>query len=137
MTFNTLKFLRSVGKSSLLIVCLWLAVGPLAILQLGAWAWMLTSYSQESSIEQAFRETFGGDRPCELCRLIDSVEEKQDESTPLPPKNDYKSLKLMLGLERAVRVPVPHSSKADRIFETWLYRSVGQQVPTPPPRSLV
>lgn len=57
-------------KSLLLLLSLWLAVGPLALLQIGAWAWMVTSYSQESSLKEAFRDTFGGDRPCEMCRFI-------------------------------------------------------------------
>ena len=42
---------------------------------------MVASYSQESSIEQAFAETFGGDRPCELCKIITAVDTEQ-ESTP-------------------------------------------------------
>lgn len=127
---------RRAAKGLLLMVCLWLAVGPLALLQLGAWAWMITNYSQESSFEQAVRETFGGARPCEVCRLIDTVEEQPDEATSFPNKKDAQSLKLMLGLERSIRVPVPYSWETERSTDSWLYDSVGQRVPTPPPRSL-
>ncbi|MGB0409579.1 MAG: hypothetical protein ACPG3X_02215 [Opitutales bacterium] len=128
--------LRRTTKGLLLLVSLWLAAGPLALLQLGAWAWMITSYSQESSIEQAFRETFGGDRPCDMCRLIDTVETEQDGAAPLPNKKDFQSLKLMLGLGRAIRLPQPRTWEIERLADSWAYESVGQRVPTPPPRSL-
>ena len=39
---------------------------------------MVASYSRESSIEQAFAETFGGDRPCELCKIITAVDTEQE-----------------------------------------------------------
>ena len=43
---------------------------------------MVANYSQESSIEQAFVETFGGERPCELCKIITAVDTAEQESTP-------------------------------------------------------
>ena len=121
-------------QSLLLLLSLWLLAGPLALLQLGAWTWMLASYSQESSIEQAFRETFGGDRPCELCKVIDAVEDagqKQDPSLPAPKPAD---LKLMLGLGRSIIVPEPGHRSIAVDFADERGRGIVCSVPTPPPR---
>lgn len=128
--------LRYLIKSLLCIVCLWLAVGPLAILQLGAWSWMIVSYSQESNIEQAIRETFSDERPCGMCCLIDAVEKETDSTgTPPPSKKKDQSLKLMLGLSRAIVVLKPHSENAVTPFNAWHFQSLSHPVPTPPPRS--
>lgn len=113
-------------------------MGPLALLQIGAWAWMMTSYSQQSSIEQAFRETFGGDRPCEVCRLIDMAEQPNSEAPfNTPNKNDCKNLKLILGLVREVTIPVPRSSTRDYVSDVYRCEEVGHSVPKPPPRTTV
>lgn len=114
---------------------LWLAVGPLALLQLGAWAWMLHRYSQESNIEQAFKETFSGERPCEMCRMIESVKKSKESPDAAPYTNETKSLNLMLGLERAIVVPEPASFRGRRSISRTYFSSFEREVPTPPPRS--
>jgi hypothetical protein len=116
-----------------LLCCCWLLTGPQLILQLGAWSWMLTSYSQESTFEQAFKETFGGDRPCEVCKLIKDVETSDQETVPAAESSETKSLKLIIGsAERiafaAACTSAKHSSSHDS--PPRLY----QKVPTPPPR---
>ena len=65
---------RQFFRLVLLLCCCWLLTGPQLLLQLGAWSWMVANYSQESSIEQAFFETFGGERPCDLCKIITAVD---------------------------------------------------------------
>lgn len=120
----------------LTLVCLWLATGPLAILQLGAWSWMIVSYSQESSLEQAVRETFSDTRPCAMCCLIDAVEEQPEDPAAPSPEKKEQSLKLMLGLARPVMVatspgcPVTMMACLTELF------GVDHPVPTPPPRGL-
>ncbi|PXA05529.1 hypothetical protein DDZ13_01260 [Coraliomargarita sinensis] len=127
--------LNCFAKSLLFAVCLWLAVGPLALLQLGAWTWMVASYAQDGSLEKAIEETFSDQRPCHMCRLIDAVEEEKDSgSTPIRSKTD-QSLKLMLGLSREICVPEPRSGILDTIIESGRYDSFNEPVPTPPPRS--
>ena len=54
--------------------------GNLFLLQLAAWSWMLTAYSAEDGLASAIRDTFSGDRPCELCQAIS--ETKKDQETP-------------------------------------------------------
>ena len=102
------------------------------MLQLGAWGWMLASYSKESSFEQAIMETFGDERPCDVCLVIDAVEE--NESSSAKKSSGQKDIKLMLGLSRAIDVIVPtnvYEPKATTVCEP---ENAHLAVPTPPPR---
>jgi hypothetical protein len=94
---------------------------------------MVASYSQESSLEQAFAETFGGDRPCELCKMITAAEAQQ-ESSPVKEPSEVKSLKLMLGhVERILfRSTYRIAAKPSRLDQIAAIRP--SDVPTPPPR---
>ncbi len=69
--------------------CLHLVGGPYALPQAYAWANMLMSYSQETSMSQAVADTFSGEKPCCLCKTI-AAEKKRDSersgnTLPLPP----------------------------------------------------
>ncbi|MDQ8196147.1 hypothetical protein QEH59_17055 [Coraliomargarita sp. SDUM461004] len=117
----------------MLLLSGWLLTGPLALLQLGAWGWMLASYSQQSSLEQAIVETFGDERPCDLCRVIDAVEETESNSDTAQ-RSDSKDIKLMLGLSRAIKVIVPTQAYAPKAAIVCKPENAQQRVPTPPPR---
>lgn len=93
---------------------------------------MIASYSQESSIEQAFEDTFGGERPCELCKIIKAVDES-DNQTPLNISESHK-LTLMLGLARPVYLNTPCSWIIERSWLEWNPENAHHAVPTPPPR---
>lgn len=88
--------------------------GPLVILQLVAWAGMLVSYSMEDGLAEGVKDTFSGERPCALCRCIDSAEEK--ESPPvLPVGEDQRRLAEGLGQNlrtpEVTDLPVPQEKK--------------------------
>lgn len=70
-----------------LLGCLHLIGGPNAILQVCAWANMLVSYSQESTLSQAVTDTFSGEKPCCLCKKIAASKsaEKDNNEAPFPP----------------------------------------------------
>ena len=125
--------LRHCFKILLLLLSGWLLTGPLALLQLGAWGWMLASYSQQSSLEQAIVETFGDERPCDLCRVIDAVEET-NATKDTARRSDSKDIKLMLGLSRAIEVIVPTQAYAPKAAIVCKPENAQQRVPTPPPR---
>ena len=76
---------------------------------------MVASYSQESSIEQAFADTFGGDRPCGLCKIITAVDTEQ-ESTPTQRTSETKSLELMLGQTPRITFAPTHLIAAKRSY---------------------
>lgn len=93
----------------------------------------MASYSQESSIEQAFAETFGGDRPCELCKIITAVDIEQ-ESVPFKESSETKSLKLMLGQASRITIAPTHFIAAKRSYGDQFGLQRHLKVPTPPPR---
>ncbi|WP_206753289.1 hypothetical protein [Lentimonas sp. CC10] len=130
---NLLTFIRRLGRLLLLLCCCWLLTGPQLLLQLGAWSWMVASYSQESSIEQAFADTFGGERPCELCKLITAVDAEQ-ETTPIKESTEVKSLKLLLGQAERLSLAPTYFIAAKRGNSDQSGRLRHSDVPIPPPR---
>jgi hypothetical protein len=93
---------------------------------------MVASYSQESTIEQAFKDTFGGERPCSMCKIITAVSETEPE-TPRTVRDSSK-LTLMLGLAKSIKVHVPQADTAFELCSQQRPRSALNTVPTPPPR---
>ena len=116
----------------LLLLCCWLLTGPQLLLQLGAWTWMVASYSQESTIEQAFKDTFGGERPCNMCKIISAVDSSGQE-TPLKTGESNK-LTLMLGLAQSLHLNAPHSRLSEMPLAQLCWSNAPISVPTPPPR---
>lgn len=125
--------IRRFSKISLLLLSSWLLVGPLALLQLGAWGWMIANYSQESSFQQAIVETFGDERPCDVCRVIDAAEETEGGS-PIAQSNQTE-MKLMLGLGRPVNVSAPCEPFEHRSTLVCEPENALLPVSTPPPRA--
>jgi len=125
--------IRRIFNVSLLLLSAWLLTGPLALLQLGAWAWMLASYSQEGSFEQAIIETFGDEHPCDVCIVIDLIE-KTESSKGATQRAENKDIKLMLGLSRAIEMVVPSRAYEPKVTTVCKPENAHQLVPTPPPK---
>ena len=125
--------MRKLGKLLLLICCCWLITGPQLILQLSAWSWMIASYSQQSTFEQAIAETFSGDYPCEICKFIQSTDDKTSP-TPAKESNENKSFKLMY--EQVTRIlTLPNPCQVSNVGKSELFPPpLHYRVPTPPPR---
>jgi hypothetical protein len=128
-----LTFIRRLGRFSLLLCCCWLLTGPQLIMQLGAWSWMMASYSQESSIAQAFAETFSGERPCGLCKIITAVDTEQ-ESAQTQQSSETNSFKLILGQAPRIMFAPTHFIAAKRSMVELTPPLRHPRVPTPPPR---
>lgn len=125
--------IRRLSKISLLLLSSWLLVGPMALLQMGAWGWMVASYSQESSFQQAIVETFGDERPCDMCLVIDAVEETE-KGSPIAASTQNE-IKLMLGLARPLDVSAPHAPFEHLRTILCEPENAHFAVPTPPPRA--
>ena len=125
--------LRRLGRLLLLLCCAWLLTGPQLLLQLGAWSWMIASYAQQSTIEQAVAETFSGARPCQLCQLITSAEAAQEHS-PANAPDEVKSLKLLPGQSQRLALAPRNGITAKRSPIDQLAAQRATEVPTPPPR---
>lgn len=106
--------IRRIGKCLIFTFGAWLLAGPLALLQIGAWAWMLASYSQEGSIQTAVHDTFSGERPCGLCKIISEVENKEQETPARTRVTESKDLLLLPGHIRqaCLFLPPGHRTKA-------------------------
>jgi hypothetical protein len=60
-------------------------------MQVYAWIGMIVTYSQQDGLAKGVKDTFSGERPCHLCKQIDSV--KKDESKqPLSKEVDLSAL---------------------------------------------
>ena len=125
--------IRRIFNVSLLLLSAWLLTGPLALLQLGAWAWMLTSYSQEGSFEQAIIETFGDERPCDVCIMIDLLE-KNESHKGETQRAENKDIKLMLGLGQAIEMVVPSRAYEPKVTAVCKPENAQLSVSTPPPK---
>ena len=125
--------LRRIFNISLLLLSTWLLAGSLALLQLGAWAWMLTSYSQEGSFEQAITETFGDERPCDICIVVDLLE-KNESNKGETQRAENTDIKLMLGLGRAIEMVVPSRAYEPKVTAVCKPENAHLSVPTPPPK---
>ena len=121
-------------KILLLLTSVWLLAGPLALLQFGAWGWMLVSYSSHDTFQQAVIETFSDDHPCDMCRIIDALEVIENEFPPI--KVEQKEIKLMLGLARAIIIPAPNATPQQWCIRVCEPDDALLVVPTPPPRAV-
>ncbi len=114
--------------------------GPYSLLQVWAWGKMLVSYSQNDGLVQGAKDTFSGEKPCELCRKI-SVGRKLDhsENEPVIPffaKLSARQLQEMLpGSE--IRIIFPRPSELPPVTFAATFYACGVEAtspPTPPPR---
>ena len=69
--------------------CLHLAGGPYSLMQAYAWAGMLVTYSQQDGLLEGAKNTFSGEKPCELCCKIAAAKKsepaREKKEAPVPP----------------------------------------------------
>jgi hypothetical protein len=65
--------------------------GHWALLQSAAWVGMAVSFSRTDTVAVAFEKTFGGNHPCELCKLVKQgkAAEQKREMQKLETKFDF------------------------------------------------
>jgi hypothetical protein len=66
--------------------------GHWVILQMGAWAGMAVSYSQQSGLLAGLSQTFDGEHPCPVCKAIECGKKREEKKAPLLSaelKKDY------------------------------------------------
>jgi len=91
----------------LLILALTISLGAhWAFLQSIAWAGMLYSNAQETTLSEAVTLTFSGNKPCSLCKAIEKgkAQERQAEQETIQPSKDLKLELPLQGFE--LRAPV-------------------------------
>lgn len=95
---------------------------------------MLVNYSQQSSFEQAVVETFGGDRPCGMCKFIQTTDEEGTPAKEAQP-SESKGFKLILGYASKLCALPRHSKFSYYRLSEETQQLLSQKVPTPPPES--
>jgi len=111
-------------------------------MQAYAWAGMLVSYSKDDGLLQAAKDTFSGEKPCELCCKIaeakkaDPAQEKKD--LPLPTAPSGKLLQDFLPSEIVFLKPPRFTDFSSPSFPGFLMpvETSGASPPLPPPRSI-
>jgi len=63
---------------------------PWTLLQSAAWFGMLVRYSSEVSFRQAIEMTFGGQYPCQLCKIVREAQQEEREQGPGTSCSDTK-----------------------------------------------
>lgn len=123
-----------------LLCCLQLAGGPLGLLQCYAWGTMLLDYSKQSGWSRAVEDTFGGEKPCDLCRKIESARENSpapgNPAVPLHAEQAGKILRELLPVAFAsLRDPVARLIEpSPPISPVRLLHRSADAPPVPPPR---
>jgi hypothetical protein len=121
--------------------CLHLAGGPYSLVQVYAWAGMLVSYSQDDGLLQAAKDTFSGEKPCELCHKIAAAKQSEPDGDkePLTPLGSGKLLQEMIATEVVdARPPRATDFVADGFACVLPPLECGSSAPPiPPPRALV
>jgi hypothetical protein len=83
--------------------CLHLAGGPYSLMQAYAWTGMLVTYSKTDGLLKGAKDTFSGEKPCELCSKIAAARGDETDSNkprdPLTPLSFGKLLQDMVELE--------------------------------------
>jgi hypothetical protein len=90
---RAVAWLRSrIGFLFCSIALLQLLGGHWAILQVGAWAGMAVSYSQQGGLMCGLSQTFDGEHPCPICKAIQAGQKQEQKKAPLLSselKKDY------------------------------------------------
>ena len=112
--------------------------GPLGMMQGVAWLKMIVTYSQTEGLAEGVKQTFDGDHPCEMCKLI-AAAKKQQHQSPEAPAPDQKIAKISKEFSKLDQVDLP-INLAREIFmmprpeELGAYHQVAIEPIVPPPR---
>lgn len=119
-------------RGILVAMILGMTGGHWAILQTVAWTKMIIVYSRSSSIQTALVQTFDGQHPCKMCKLIQKAKQssKQQELQQPSVKRDTTFFEAHVSND----LNPPHSWLVPA--EDFTYPSRSDPPPVPPPRNL-
>ena len=69
-----------------LAAALGMSGGHWAVLQTIAWAKMIVQYSRQATLQTAIQQTFDGEHPCEMCRMIETARHASQ-----PPAQEFRT----------------------------------------------
>lgn len=118
--------------------CIHMVGGPYSVVQLYAWANMLITYSQQTTISEALADTFSGEKPCHLCEKISQAKTSDPKNQDSEPVQISQKLfqelfsPALVGLNEPISSPIP-PVRFPAVAET--YVCVAHGPPVPPPRA--
>ncbi|TVP78531.1 MAG: hypothetical protein EA353_08085 [Puniceicoccaceae bacterium] len=96
---------------------------------------MLVSYTQETTLRSAVADTFSGQRPCDLCQMIEAVsQEKEGQTLGQRAADDFRLL--IPRLER-ILVATPPRETFEHPGHFARPESAVASTPAPPPKALI
>ena len=100
------------------------------ILQSVAWTGMMIDFSRHASFKEALQNTFDGQHPCRMCKLVKAGrnEEGKQAQVNFPLKLDFFVTQV------SGRVLFPPWIEAEPLITTASYCWLTDSPPTPPPR---
>lgn len=123
-----------------MIACIQLAGGPTTLMQVYAWIGMIVTYSQQEGLAKGVKDTFSGERPCHLCKKIDSVK-KNESKQPLSKDIDlsaFAKLRTECLAQEIIRLKPPRhvEYKQPMILGSTTWMSNWHESPVSPPPEL-
>jgi hypothetical protein len=94
---------------------------------------MIANYSQESSLRVAIQETFSGERPCGMCKVIQATE-GTDSSSHNKARATADELRLFLLLVSPLTLAPDENTLGRTQLQRQFINSCFTTVPTPPPK---
>lgn len=124
---------------ALLVAALMVSIGAhWALLQSAAWVGMAVTYTVESgSLVNGLSDTFSGERPCPLCKVVAKgyeAEKESREGQPAPTKT--KDLKLTLTLVSVPQYVFPSAPAAEWSTISWTAQRLAKRPLIPPPQAI-
>ena len=131
MQLQSCRVLQRAQKLIVVSLLVTLIGGHWAILQGVAWAQMFVRYSHDATWERALTSTFGGKRPCRLCKLVREgrAKERKQEMLKIEAKLEFTFV-------ASAALPLPPRPHRQLIANDEIAQARLVEPPTPPPRSV-
>ena len=101
-----------------------------ALLQSVAWTGMFVTFSQHSTLSEAFTKTFDGKNPCRICKLVREGQKSDKAKESLLPLVKIESLPCAAGFALIAPAPLSPPPAIDLAASPR-----AESPPIPPPRA--
>lgn len=107
--------------------------GHWGVLQMVAWARMISDYTEERGLLEGVKETFDGRHACAMCKKI-ATEKGKEQQKQLPlTKSGQENLGKWFGLSSVMALPEPRWSHTETAVCPGALQSPPTQWDAPPP----
>ena len=108
------------------------------VLQIAAWASMVSVYSAEKGLVVGLKETFDGEHPCAMCKKISTAKGKDSQQNSPLPAGGQSEVSKWLATSLATLLPRPHWEEGATVVQrdAWAPHFYDRYTgpPVPPPK---